>query len=994
MRLLDAVGWGLVHFVWQGALVAGVTAIALEATRRSAASVRYAIGIAALATMAALPIVTTWRAVTVPGVGTGVVPGVTPVPAEASELRGAGTDLRAAAEPRPASDEALVYEGRTTPADGWRQMATRVRQRSAPLLAAALPWLVALWALGVLLLSARLVGGWLRARRFRIQGVTPAPDWCSAAVTRLAARLDLRRRVRVLESKLVEVPLVMGALRPMILLPASALSGLSVDQLEAILAHELAHVRRHDYLVNLVQSVVETLLFYHPAVWWVSRQVRLEREHCCDDLAVAVCGNREGFARALVGMERLRFTPPAAAVRANGGSLVMRVRRLLTPELSHVDAASRSAAAVIAMATALTIGVAASVPAMVSPASPRLIANPPAALSHAQAAPAAQPPTIVKAADLAAPLGERWAWAERESRTRNWSRYWVGYAIQPPAGMQRMFYSDRGTRVVGDGVSFSGTFSGDFTTLRFPGVAIGALVGGGDSRRVKALFSFTRDGGGSPSLARTHASSFELPVELSGAPLVWLGDADAAASLPLVERLYARTSAVKMQSDLVNILGLHDDSTRVVPMLVKILNGDAASEVRGEAAERLAWHPVATSLSALDRAARSDRVGQVRREAAETMGELAMPEAFDALVALIKSVDDEEVRREAVESLGERTEPAVRDTLVGIARTDRSREVQREAVETLGEVKDPGVVAALIDLARTHPDSEIRREAIETIGEAAPSKEAVEFLAQAARQDPRVDVQQEAIETLAEIDADAGRATLVEFATSHPSPEGRKRAVEALAQMSQPAEAVALLKKVAREDSQVEVQRDATERLGEIDAPAAAEALFDLARTHPALEVRREAVETLGEAPPSKAIVDTLARIATDDRSPDVQREAVETLGEVGDGLGLPEVARLATAHPSIDIRREAIETLAEHAPPATALEVLKRIIDSDPSEDARREAIESLTELHDGAGIPALIDVARSHPNREVRAEALKRLVEIDDPRVRAVFERALAKP
>ena len=108
------------------------------------------------------------------------------------------------------------------------------------------------------------------------------------SLRRLCGQLRIRRPVRLLESALVDVPMVIGWLRPVILLPASALSGLTPQQLEAIIAHELAHIRRHDYLINLLQSLIETLLFYHPAVWWVSRQIRREREHCCDDLAVAV----------------------------------------------------------------------------------------------------------------------------------------------------------------------------------------------------------------------------------------------------------------------------------------------------------------------------------------------------------------------------------------------------------------------------------------------------------------------------------------------------------------------------------------------------------------------------------------------------------------------------------------------------------------------------------------------------------------------------------
>jgi Zn-dependent protease with chaperone function len=194
-----------------------------------------------------------------------------------------------------------------------------------------LPWIVVLWLCGVLVFSGRLTSGWLAARRLRTVGTRPAPRVCVVACARLVARLRIARPVRVLESALVRVPAVIGWLRPVILLPASALTGLTPLQLDALLAHELAHVRRYDYVVNLIQSVIETLLFYHPAVWWVSRRVREEREHCCDDLAVAVCGDAHFYATALYSMERLRGGAPALALAANGGLFVGRIRRLLSP---------------------------------------------------------------------------------------------------------------------------------------------------------------------------------------------------------------------------------------------------------------------------------------------------------------------------------------------------------------------------------------------------------------------------------------------------------------------------------------------------------------------------------------------------------------------------------------------------------------------------------------------------------------------------------------
>jgi TonB family protein len=145
----------------------------------------------------------------------------------------------------------------------------------------------------------------------------------------LADRMGLRQPVRVLTAALPDGPSVVGWLRPVLLLPPATLLGLTPDQLEAVLAHELAHIRRYDHVVNALQTLVETLLFYHPAVWWISARIREERELCCDDLAVRVCGDPLCFARALTRLERLRVPAASGALAGNGGSLTFRVQRLV-----------------------------------------------------------------------------------------------------------------------------------------------------------------------------------------------------------------------------------------------------------------------------------------------------------------------------------------------------------------------------------------------------------------------------------------------------------------------------------------------------------------------------------------------------------------------------------------------------------------------------------------------------------------------------------------
>jgi len=194
-----------------------------------------------------------------------------------------------------------------------------------------LPWLVIAWIAGVLVLSCRWFQGCWWVRRLRTVEITPLDDAWLEILQDLKVRFNVSRPVRLVSSALAEVPMVIGWLRPMILLPASSLTGLAPAQLEAILAHELAHVRRCDYLLNTFQNLIETIMFYHPAVWWISRCIRQEREHCCDDMVVRVCRNRLVYARALFRLEELRGSPARLAFAASGSPLLTRIRRLVAP---------------------------------------------------------------------------------------------------------------------------------------------------------------------------------------------------------------------------------------------------------------------------------------------------------------------------------------------------------------------------------------------------------------------------------------------------------------------------------------------------------------------------------------------------------------------------------------------------------------------------------------------------------------------------------------
>jgi GWxTD domain-containing protein len=222
-------------------------------------------------------------------------------------------------------------------------------------LAAAVPWLAPFWAAGVCIVCVWQLGGWISARRLRRRGVCCAPEHWQKQLARLSARLRLARPVQLLESCLADTPLVLGHFRPVILMPIGLLTRLPAGQIEAILLHELAHIRRHDYLVNLVQRSVEALLFYHPAVWWISGVIRAERENCCDDVVVAMSGDAHEYAVALAALEQNRWPHNEPAIAATGGSLVKRIHRLLYPKQPNGPWTPLFAAAILLTGVTVTL---------------------------------------------------------------------------------------------------------------------------------------------------------------------------------------------------------------------------------------------------------------------------------------------------------------------------------------------------------------------------------------------------------------------------------------------------------------------------------------------------------------------------------------------------------------------------------------------------------------------------------------------------------------
>lgn len=297
MALASAAAFSLLHSLWELALIALLAAMHLAALRRAGASARHAVGMGWLVAMAAAPAVTFalyWNAM---------------APAAPSGSAWLGSVVHV--EDAEATSASML-------ASNW--------------ISWTLVFLAQLWLLGVVLMVVRQFGGWRALRRIEHAPSVPLPAEWLQRFERLRRALGISRPVRVLLAERVTSPFTAHVLRPLVWLPLALLTRLPRDQVEALLAHELAHIRRLDWCWNTIQCAIESVLFHHPAMWWLSRRIREEREHACDDLAVAVCGDAVVLAEALA--ELRRFSPTHAAPRlvlaAQGGFLMRRIAHLLS----------------------------------------------------------------------------------------------------------------------------------------------------------------------------------------------------------------------------------------------------------------------------------------------------------------------------------------------------------------------------------------------------------------------------------------------------------------------------------------------------------------------------------------------------------------------------------------------------------------------------------------------------------------------------------------
>jgi len=310
--IVRALFWTLVHSLWQGLALAILTGLVILLTRRSAPVWRYNILLSLLCLFIAGAGTTFFLELGTPAAAVGTV-------------SGSGTAFYAGVADTPVAGALYAGSG-----PSWSERLTVFFNQRANII-------VAIWFIILAIRLMKLMADLWTVQRLRYYRTSVPTSYWSDRVTELAQRIGIKRAVRILESSAIKAPMMAGVLKPVILTPLGLLAQLPLQEMEAILLHELAHIRRKDYLTNLLQCFAEVLFFFNPAVLWISSLIREERENCCDDIAVGETNSKRDLIKALVSFQEYRHSQYTVAFTGGKDHLLRRVRRIVHRDDKRLD---------------------------------------------------------------------------------------------------------------------------------------------------------------------------------------------------------------------------------------------------------------------------------------------------------------------------------------------------------------------------------------------------------------------------------------------------------------------------------------------------------------------------------------------------------------------------------------------------------------------------------------------------------------------------------
>lgn len=325
-------GWTLIHSLWHGAVISLITLLILYFMRNQRSSVRYNFTVLSMLIIVLLSI---WTFISFYG--------------HYSSLVSSGNSSLSGT-----SDQGMfnLYDIL------WFNLLPGILKANLIYFTEHLPLFIVLWFIAVLFLSIKYTGAYIYSQRLKHNRIKPAKAYWIDKLAFFSSKMNLKKRIQLLESALVKVPVVIGYFKPVIIVPLGLFSGIPQQQIEAILIHELAHIKRNDYLVKLLQTIVEILFFFNPFIWWISSIINKEREHCCDDLAISITKDNISFVRALAGLCELEAggTSAALAFGKSNNQIIKRMERVMNKNENKNNLSHFTIALVILISSLVALG--------------------------------------------------------------------------------------------------------------------------------------------------------------------------------------------------------------------------------------------------------------------------------------------------------------------------------------------------------------------------------------------------------------------------------------------------------------------------------------------------------------------------------------------------------------------------------------------------------------------------------------------------------------
>ncbi|HOX39380.1 MAG TPA: HEAT repeat domain-containing protein [Candidatus Brocadiia bacterium] len=1012
--VVTAAGLALFHSIWQIAAIAVFARLALAILRKHSPGVRYiAACICLLLMVAALP--ATFLAVgysrggfgksgawareativpdsesdsaspldpAIPATSTYVEDSGDAIPVvEQEELSHDSIGIRADAASAPAPSVAGVELSLLERVGGIAGRVDILARRAAP-------WATCLWLVGVCCLSLRLIAGLHATRSLVGNDTSPASERLIGLAAELGEKLAVARPVSLLQSIRADAPMVVGWLKPVILFPVTALAGMSEDQIAALLAHELAHVRRGDYLVNLLQSVAETLLFYHPAAWRLSARIRAERERCCDDMAVAVCGDVTCYVRALAELAERSAAGIAgaaavpASIAANSGNLVGRLRRLLGKPEPEGGKALESAAGALSLACVVLLGLGIHACASAPTPAPAPAPMPTAELKSRDWQTRKQAIAAVSEREdaesliaLMAALEDEREEVRREAMDglKKMTSRQAAPGVKSPmetvaednpeatrplirgiadedeawrkdcAALMKQARSDATAQMLAEELGREPTGS----MRRYPINAVYSSIllswnWVPESPRLLALhIRNINDKDALGRIAETAVPKFAGLLISRNAEDVVLGS-NALGSLSyrqqrvnVAERISAADSGIK--------------SDEAVSRLLDLMESGKEQERRA-AIEGLRWFKIPESESALKELLKSSNPSD-RISAARSLGSMKCSEAIPDIIALLKDPDanvrlnvpgalaisgDERAAEPLVALLdGEFGGHPYHDAIVRLgapavkplmARIEPDNTGRtRTALDILARIGEPAV-GPLLDLMRNTESESLKLNIINSLS-SNKGPAATAFFIGLARSDKAGD-RRIAVSAIGTQKAESGVPALLEVLAGEKEQVVRTACVTALGQIAAK-DAVGPLLQVLERDEFYETRGAAAVALGQIGDASAVEPLIARLREETNETARAQAAAALGRLQDRRAVA-PLVEALKDDPSPSVRGSAAIALGKIGD-FGPLDLMIEASRSGHSEVRTGAMIALAESKTPRAAEVLVEALADDRP---------------------------------------------------------------